>query len=401
MSKNRFNPFTEQIAGKYFVGRESQLDLFINRLNGLKSNVPNHLFIAGIHGTGKTSFLGRISEIAKEHGLLSSITTLDTNKSGYEHVYSIIRAIIKSIQESQKLRVGSKHNFLNDFDSGENSQFFKFPKSKILNSDYINEDLVTIKELVLNQDKRGVVICIDEGQRIESSALSALKNAIQNIDYCLIILSLRLVDSKGGIANAGKAILEKIVKDGEGDYGAARLFVNGIEIGPFETDQEAFECVTKRLHNNVVQYKNEVIQEIIKISERVPREIISLCSDLYNHSQEENIEFVDENAFNKMIRIIYESETAFIEGICSSIPQSQLNILYTLSQGNEMTILEIGKKLYPCIDLLKSEYIKNGIEKDLLTLNENFKIIKVNTESKYSILKPIYTFLIKLYSYES
>jgi hypothetical protein len=401
MNKKKFNPFTEQVAGKYFVGREGQLDLFITSLNGLKNNITNHLYIAGIHGTGKTSFIGRISEITKEHGLFAANTTLDSDKSGYEHINSIIRSVVKSLQESQRNISTSRQNFLNDFDKGENSEFFKFPKSKSLSNDIIKEDLETIKKLLINQGRTGIVICIDEGQRIEPSALSTLKNTIQSIDCFLVIISLRIVNSKGGISKAGRIILDKKAEEGEGDYGASRMFVNNIEIGPFETEKEAFDCVTTRLVNNAIQFEADVIREIIHICEKIPREIISLCSNLYNHSQEENIDLVNTQAFIKIIKKIYDNDFVYIEGICSSIPQSQINILSILSQNDNLCISEIARLLFPNIDILKAEYIINGIERDLIILNENFKIFRVDEQNIYSILNPIHKFIIKLYTNES
>ena len=50
------NPFTETKAGKYFVGREEEIDQFKYYLNGLRSGNPNHFYVAGVHGTGKTFF---------------------------------------------------------------------------------------------------------------------------------------------------------------------------------------------------------------------------------------------------------------------------------------------------------------------------------------------------------
>jgi hypothetical protein len=400
MTKKKFNPFNEQKAGIYFVGREGQLELFTNRLSGLRDEVPNHLFLAGVHGTGKTSFIGRISEISKEHGFLSATTTLDSDKSGYDHIDSILRAIIKSLQNSRKGSQGAKQNFLKDYNSKENSDFFSFPKSDSLKSDIIQEDLETLQELIRNHNKGGVVICIDEGQRIEPSALSALKNSVQNVDFFLIVLSLRIDNTKKGIVNSGRAILDKKADEGEGDYGASRLFVDGIEIGSFESEQEAFECVTKRLNNNAIQFQPEIIREIVSICERIPRDIISLCSNIYNNLQEDGLLLLDKLSFNRIMQKIYNNEYLFIEGVCSSIPQSQLNILESLSGNDNMCIGEIAKILFPQLDLNNQEMLINATSIDVNSLKENYDIIKSDKDS-YSIITPIYKFLIKLYNHDA
>jgi len=379
------NPFTEKVAGKHFVGRDEQLNLVLGSLDALKNGEPNHLFLSGIHGTGKTSFLVRVLEIAKSHGLLPVFSTLDNEKSGYEHIHSIIRSVVESLQEN--LTKTSNHNFLKDFEK-EKPDFFKYPQSKSLNSDVIKADFITLKNLISSQGKKGVMICIDEGQRIEPSALSALKNSIQHIDFYSIIISLRISDDSEGVEKAGRAILDEKAKKGEGDFGASRMFINCIEIGPFKTDREALDCIEKRLNNNEIQFHKNVMDDIISICEKIPREIINLCSNLYNRAKNENVKVLDKHSFYKFTKEIYNDDFSYVENVCSILSSTESNILKVLHEKDNICARKIAQILYPSInDNETIGALTNVTETNLNRLKDEFGIVVTNEKSG-SVAKP-------------
>ena len=98
MAKSPYvNPFTEASAGPYFVGRESQIQTLSINLNGLKAKNPNHLYVVGLHGAGKTSFLQKAIEIAEEEGFLGVIPILDADRLAKDHISTILRAIVKGL----------------------------------------------------------------------------------------------------------------------------------------------------------------------------------------------------------------------------------------------------------------------------------------------------------------
>jgi signal recognition particle GTPase len=65
-------PFNEQTAaGDFFVGREDRIKQFENYLAGLKNKNPNHMYVVGVNGTAKTSYLQKLSDIASKENLLT------------------------------------------------------------------------------------------------------------------------------------------------------------------------------------------------------------------------------------------------------------------------------------------------------------------------------------------
>jgi hypothetical protein len=62
------NPFSEKPANQHFVGRDEQLEAFDAALVDLRACSAGHMFVAGLDGTGKTSFLARLSDIARNEG---------------------------------------------------------------------------------------------------------------------------------------------------------------------------------------------------------------------------------------------------------------------------------------------------------------------------------------------
>ena len=95
MSKKKsvsYNPFSENTAGKYFVGRDEQLLKFKKLISGLLQGSPTHLYVTGVHGTGKTSYLAKLGEVAADYGVLSALTTLDGARPARHHIKLIKRS---------------------------------------------------------------------------------------------------------------------------------------------------------------------------------------------------------------------------------------------------------------------------------------------------------------------
>ena len=94
------NPFTEQAASRYFVGRERELTTFRLRLIGLANGQPAHAFVAGLHGSGKSFFLDQLIEEAGSKGFVGVVTDLDLGESPSANaaIAKIIRATAKAVQ---------------------------------------------------------------------------------------------------------------------------------------------------------------------------------------------------------------------------------------------------------------------------------------------------------------
>ena len=392
--QKKMNPFSEAIAGQYFVGRESQLKQFEYQLEGLRLKTPNHFFIAGVHGTGKTSFLEKIGETAESHQFARAKTVLDAEKTVRDHILTIMCAIVTAVNANIKRVSSDSATLVSDWDRGANSQLFRSLKGDKIETDLVRHDLESLENLVEQFNIPGVIICIDEGQRIAAGALSILKNAIQPLKYFLLALSLRIVSDVGGAEKAGRQILEDKAREAEGDFGASRLFVTGISLGPFVTDTEAVMCIEKRLENNEMQFEEDIVKSIYKISKKIPRDIISLSSQVYNDALAAGVNVVDTPFFQAFFRKIYANEYNEVKSIYESSSRNAIKALLGLARFDQpVEAKRIAEYVYTSLPDEAMSHISEAIKHDLQRLcrDSTFCLVKddifeiVDYKFKYAI----------------
>jgi AAA ATPase domain len=352
------NPFTEQIEVEYFVGREELLKQFHNDLNGLKAQHPNHQYVAGLNGTGKTTYLAKLVELAKTGNFLTAMPTLDQQVVARPHVSKIMRELIRELQ------VRLAGNYLDDWDSGGKSKHFYHPRSEELDSDRLRQDFQTIEKFMKEAGIPGAVICIDEGQRIDGRALSALKNSLQHLRSYLIVLSIRLVTDAGGAVAAGRNWLDvKVSSEAEGDLGASRFYVTGVSLGPFDTDDEAAQCIKRRLDGNIIQFDDDVIARIGRISSRLPKHIISISNTLYNEALKAGKYAVGTALLNQTFRNMYQKQVQEAMILLNNAPATTRSAFKGLLQLRQpATATEIAARLYPTADAEVQAPIADGIQ---------------------------------------
>src|SRR3954467_5455639 len=94
----RFNPFSESpAAGRNFVGRQNQLSQVDRSIAAtIDRGLTRHLYVVGEAGTGKTSFLAKCVERAREAGLATATPTVDL-LGPREQVAHIILSILNAL----------------------------------------------------------------------------------------------------------------------------------------------------------------------------------------------------------------------------------------------------------------------------------------------------------------
>lgn len=314
--------------GRYFVGREAELKTLSQCLAGLAAGQPSHAFVAGVHGTGKSSFLDKAVAIAKSEGFVGAETRLDDGASAIVSIRKILRATVVAVEDS----CNNSARLVDDWDSGAQSTFFRQAKSSELDSDAVLADLKNLSDIARDNGAQGIVLCIDEGQRVPPAAITALKNALERESRILVILSLRLVTEEVGARKGGRALLDEIASGAEGDYGASRLFVTELGMGPFATSEEAHRCITKRLEDNTVDFDFTVIQDICDLSERVPREIISYANKVWTLASQAggSSPVATSETLAAVFREVHILETDRALGVVSRLSGLKQTILRTL-----------------------------------------------------------------------
>jgi AAA ATPase domain len=392
MTPKSFNPFTENTAGQYFVGRESALQLFTASLNGLSAKTPSHIYVAGVHGTGKTSYLHKLCEIADSRKFLGVYLNLDERHRGHEHVGKILRSVIEKLDG----QIASDAKPLTrDWERGKDAAIFSHPHSDQIDSGHIYNDFLKLRSYMQSMNSPGAVICIDEGQRITPDALSALKNALQSIDSYLVVISLRLIQENISATAAGRSLLDERAKEAEGDFGASRFFINGVPMGPFETDQEAYECIRRRLTNNAVTFDDMVIETIVRITDAIPREMISLSSQVYNRALLANSTMVNMALLNEAFVSIRRAEFRQAQSLCGSLSGIERRVLRALlSFRRPATLDDLVKNFGEFAEDVR-EALSSGISGALERIQSNFALCH-KSDDGYEVRGSIYRYALEL-----
>ncbi|WP_439583209.1 ATP-binding protein [Dyadobacter bucti] len=388
-----FNPFVEQIIPEYFVGREDLLDQFRSDLNGLKSGRPNHQFIAGVHGTGKTSYLSKLVEVAKENGFLAVMPTLDAQNLALGHINTIVRSVVTGLS-----KFNNQYRYLEeDWDRNVESKFFSLPLGDELRGDRLRNDFERLTRFCEEAGLPGVVICIDEGQRIDGRALSAIKNSLQHLSNYLVVISLRLVSTDEDPVSAGRFLLNsKASSEAEGDIGASRFYVTGIPIGPFRSDEEASKCIQQRLLNNVIQFDQKTIERICNISGKIPKDMIHLSNALYINTKKNgkflaDLEILKKTFFDNESKVCADAIT-----LVNSLPETTKRALHGLVLLKQpATASLIAAKTYPTLgaDILSG--VADGINTALGKLCDASTFC-TKVADHFHVPNPIHSFALEL-----
>ena len=279
----RNNPFSEQTAGEYFVGREDEFKRFRGNLDGLAAGTANHAFVAGLHGTGKTSYLDRLEAIATGEGFVGVLTNVDMQGSSVLNVKSVLRGMATAINDWSTTR-GEPLGIHLDWEKGAESKLFAQARSDSVESDLVRTDLSMLWRIAKEAGARGIVVCIDEAQWLKPDALSALKVGFESQKHIAAVVSLRLTTGEGGVIKAGRAVLEDLAAKAGGDIGASRVFTTEVAMGPFADDAEAARCIERRLRDNVFEFDTDLTRSIVQLGARVPRDVILWANRVYDRA---------------------------------------------------------------------------------------------------------------------
>ena len=322
--------------------------------------------------------------------------TLDATAAARQHIVTILKAILNSVDEKVRRQSPNESpRLLRDWDKEAGSTHFQIPRTDRVQADDLHEDLAFIYRAAVDAGAAKIVICIDEGQRIDAFALSALKNALQSLDGYLVILSLRIVDDKVGAEEAGRSILDKKAQEAEGDFGASRFLVGGVPLGPFTTDQEARACLLRRLDGNTITFNEEVISLIGRITERHPSAIIALASHVYEVTADANLEAaageVLRRAFQQRYRNQY-AEALSIRGQLSEGARQNLRALIEI--GRPADADELADQMYPEVSPAARKALAAGIKGDLDRICKSSFCAK--KDDRYEISNPMLWYALQL-----
>jgi hypothetical protein len=338
------NPFREGAAGKYFVGRDDEVERFARSITALKESQPIHLYVAGVNGRGKTSCLEKLVEMARDRGMFAARVPLDGGVRAHQQILAMFESLLRKIDEIHKEKSGAAR-LIPEWNRPDNL-IFRLPGSERLQSDYLLQDLAHVKDVVLELGFQGIVLCIDEGERIEPYALSALKNALLEFKEYMAVLSVRLADDGGDPVRAGKLKLEEIAASADRDLGAARIFQGGVGLGSF-TMMQARHCIARRLEGNAISFEDAVTDLIARIAEGLPDRIIAYAHEVYDKTEATRIDVASVDIFRQIFVARHKLELDEAKALRAQSTTSERRMWQELARHDTpLTAPELARKLY-------------------------------------------------------
>ena len=390
------NPFARGITGEYFVGREPELKRFRANLPGLRIRQPNHELVAGLEGTGKSYYLHKLAEIARQENFIGLVLTLDANVTPYLQIKPILGEIIDQLQYqvAKKKNKPQSGELKRDWDAGQKSTLFKFPQQDMLVTSNLRSDFKMLANRVKEYEFDGVVVCLDEGQRIEPLALSGLKNALESDGSFQIVLSWRLLTDTGGAGEAGRRALRERATRGEQDQGAERMFGIPTGLGPF-TELEVRRFFATRLANKAIGFSDEVCDRLGEITNRTPGWMTDFASKVYDKALTDQILQVDVGLLDDCFQERYSDDVKRAFDLCAELPKDMKDIMKALCEFTEpKSVTELVDRAFPNLqDPFRTGYAeaKGGRLDDLckksamIIKNEEGQFVVANNAGRYAL----------------
>jgi hypothetical protein len=390
------NPFARGIKGEYFVGREPELKRFRANLPGLRTRQPNHELVAGLEGTGKSYYLHKLADIAREENFIGLVLTLDANVTPYLQIKPILNEIIEHLQDqaAKKTNKPPSGELKRDWDAGQKSTLFKFPQQDMLVTSNLKNDFRMLSNHARQHGFDGVVICLDEGQRIEPLALSGLKNALEGDGFFQIVLSWRLLTDTGGAAEAGRRALRERATRGEQDQGAERMYGTPTGLGPF-TELEVRRFFATRLANKAIRFSDQVCDRLGAITDRTPGWMTDFASKVYDRALTDQILQVDVSILDDCFQERYADDVKRAFDLCAELPKDMKDIVKALCEfDGPKSVVELVERAFPNLqEPFRTGYAegKGGRLDDIskksamIIKNEEGQFVVANNAGRYAL----------------
>lgn len=386
------NPFSERPAEKYFVGRDDQVSVFESALNDLVAGTAGHILVGGLDGSGKTSFLSHLRSLADAAGFAGCKIKLDKPEGdpgtrGLNNIRGILRTTAERLDASSD---GALASLAAEWDRGNDSPMFQQCRVDTLRTDLVEHDFAELSSQATSRSIPGIVLCIDEGQWLAPNALSTLKNALQDSNGYLVVISLRVPALQGDAVTAARSLLDQTALDAAGDIGASRFFMTPLEMGPFASLAEGERCITRRLEGNKLRFAPSTVHDIVQLADRAPGKIVSYARALYLTAQQNGSPVADDTHLADVVRSVNRIHIEHAAGLVADLsPIVRKAVKHLADRENAVSPASIARHIYPELDSGAAEGVSEMLDQALRSFSSNSRSCEHDGEGRFRITDPL------------
>ncbi len=263
----------------YLAGRDEEIESVANIFDGLKYNIPSQSIIySGLRGVGKTVLINKLLNIAEEKDIFCRHIEVEERKDFISQIAACAQAFLRKVSTKEKFAhllqkpLEAIKSLVVSFDPNDNTFSLSMMEKELYKSNSLTQSLTEVfTSIGETAMKSGIPICffIDEIQYMKQEELGSLISALHRanqLGYPVMVIG------------AGLPKIYKMLSD-EKSY-SERLFTYK-EIGSLNYEQ-GVKAITEPVKNFDVEYTQEAVERIIKITKGYPYFIQQFCKLLYN-----------------------------------------------------------------------------------------------------------------------
>ena len=330
----------------YLAGRDEEIESVANIFDGLKYNIPSQSIIySGLRGVGKTVLINKLLNIAEEKDIFCRHIEVEERKDFISQIASCAQAFLRKVSTKEKFAhllqkpLEAIKSLVVSFDPNDNTFSLSMMEKELYKSNSLTQSLTEVfTSIGETAMKSGIPICffIDEIQYMKQEELGSLISALHRanqLGYPVMVIG------------AGLPKIYKMLSD-EKSY-SERLFTYK-EIGSLNYEQ-GVKAITEPVKNFDVEYTQEAVERIIKITKGYPYFIQQFCKLLYNSVDEKKITLANVNAV----------ESTFFEALDSGFFKVRYERCSDLDKRFIFSMVKCGE--LPCtISNISKNFGKNG-----------------------------------------
>lgn len=326
----------------YLAGRDEDISNIEQMFMASTMNVPTQSVIfSGLRGVGKTVLLNKLQKIAEDMDIFCRHIEIEERNDFISQIATCSQAFLRKVSAKEKFKhliqkpLDAIKSLVVSFDPNDSTFSLSLQDRELYQSANLTQSLMevftTIGETAFKSETP-ICFFIDEIQYMKEAELGALIAALHRtnqLGYPVMVVG------------AGLPKIYKMLSD-EKSY-SERLFLYE-EIGTL-TEGQSRKAIVEPAKRFGISYKDEAIDEIIRITKGYPFFIQQLCQIVYNNMKNEMIVRSDiEDSIPAFFKVL---DTGFFKVRYERCSEGDKKFIFAMVRCGELpcTISNIARQL--------------------------------------------------------